>query len=85
MKEALEGTMLWLLEFGLPGRLAIGAIVGALLGAPTAAVLPWLWSKGSTDHQSSGPATGAQNKIGNVSGNQGIVSQGQKGDNTISK
>lgn len=85
MKDTLlGGVMLWLLEFGWAGRLAIGALVGALLGAPAAAFIPLLWTKGSADHQSSSPATGG-NKMGNVTGNQGIVSQGQTGDNKVSK
>jgi hypothetical protein len=87
MQESiLRGAMLSFMEYSGLTRLLIGALIGAVVGGPAAYFIPQFWSKGSADqHSSEALSGGGENKMGNVSGNQGIVTQGQKGDNKISK
>ena len=65
----------------------IRVIVGLLIGAFVFVVVPETVRRmTSAEHATSaGASSGSENQMGNVSGNTGIVTQDQNGNNTISK
>jgi hypothetical protein len=75
-----SGVMVSLLSMTLVARLLLGAMVGANIGATLTGIVPAIWSAGNEHRDKASAPT--ENKMGSVKGNTGIVTQGQKGDNT---
>ena len=77
-------ALMWASQEGvdLTGRNIILGIVGAALGA-TGLIWAGHLIQGQTKVAEPKPSAGepAKNSIGNISGNSGIITQGQKGDN----
>jgi hypothetical protein len=66
--------------------LVIRMVIAAAVGAFAAAGLVWAISLAAVDVQkTAGPVSSATNKIGTIKENSGIVTQGQDGDNSLSK
>jgi uncharacterized membrane protein YeaQ/YmgE (transglycosylase-associated protein family) len=75
----------WLAELVLSRRPKHGErITHSILvaGAALAGLLLGFWIQ---SHSASGVPASAGNTIGDIKGNKGIITQGQTGDNTISK
>jgi hypothetical protein len=75
----LLGVWCLIWEFATDAPMLIRVIVGLLVGAFVFVVVP------ETIRRMTGATSPPTNQMGNVSGNRGIVTQDQKGDNTLPK
>lgn len=84
----LLGLWCFYWQFATDASMSVRVIIGALIGAFIFVAIPETNRRVvGAEESKEMPAHSepAQNKMGGITGNSGIVSQGQSGDNTITK